>query len=73
VVGMLFSTFRALAVLARGSSLPISGSLPQSYCESRIQIALLVGGMVSLILIGLFPQAFLPMLNGLMALYPQLP
>jgi hypothetical protein len=38
-----------------------------------MQIALLLSGMISLLLIGLFPQAFLPLLNGLLAAYPQLP
>jgi formate hydrogenlyase subunit 3/multisubunit Na+/H+ antiporter MnhD subunit len=85
-VGMLFSTFRALAVLAHGASLPGAGvvspveaPLPvgvrraATFCESRMQIALLLSGMISLLLIGLFPQAFLPLLNGLLAAYPQLP
>jgi formate hydrogenlyase subunit 3/multisubunit Na+/H+ antiporter MnhD subunit len=86
-VGMLFSTFRALSILVRGASLPVRTSLPvtegdepqtkealpQLFCESRTQIALLVGGIISLLLIGLFPQAFLPLLNGLLAGYPQLP
>ncbi len=96
-VGMLFSTFRALAVLARGATLPRPSAAPvratylpgedlppverpasveprpRPFCESRMQIALLLGGIVSLLLIGLLPQAFLPMLNGLLAGYPQLP
>ncbi len=93
-VGMLFSTFRALSVLARGASLPgqirlpdlssgvpvAAGDEPQAksvqpkaFCETRAQISLLLGGIISLLLIGLFPQAFLPILSGLLAGYPQLP
>jgi NADH-quinone oxidoreductase subunit N len=65
--GLLFSTFRALAVLARGSR------LSQTFSESRLQIALLIGGIASLLLIGIFPQIFLPILNGLASQYTLLP
>lgn len=65
--GMLFSTFRALAALARGSR------LAQTFAESRMQIVLLIGGIAGLLLIGIFPQIFLPMLNGLAARYTLLP
>jgi NADH-quinone oxidoreductase subunit N len=93
-VGMLFSTFRALTVLARGNLQDILATsvqrpaqpepnpeapapralpLPRSYCESPAQVILIVSGIVSLLLIGIFPQFFLPLLNGLLASYPQLP
>lgn len=120
MVGMLFSTFRALAVLGRGAfpapssemvpplsvappfspaptarlqsavNEPVTGPrsrllppatptqadkipLPQAYSETRMQIALLAGGILSLLVIGLFPQVFTPILNGLLASFPQLP
>jgi NADH-quinone oxidoreductase subunit N len=109
MVGMLFSTFRALAVLARGTALPVVNPLPeagtspetglltggpiaqgtgfpletaapqptiavpQAFCETPMQIALLMIGIVTLLAIGLFPQAFLHLMNGLLAAYPQLP
>lgn len=66
-VGMLFSTFRALSVLIRGRS------LPQSVGETKLQIVLLVGGMAGLILIGVFPQVFLPLTRGLLSAYTPLP
>jgi NADH-quinone oxidoreductase subunit N len=87
-VGMLFSTFRALSVLARGASLRRTGDLPlpagdepqqpgdtrpRAFYESRMQISLLMVGIIGLLLIGLFPQAFLPILSGLLKGYPQLP
>lgn len=62
-IGVLFSTFRALAVLAHGTL------LPQTIHESRFQIALLLIGIAGLLLIGIFPQLFLPMLNGLTSVY----
>ncbi len=66
-VGMLFSTFRALSVLIRGRS------LSQSIGESKFQIAILLGGMVGLLLVGLFPQVFLPLAWGLLSAYTPLP
>lgn len=65
--GMLFSAFRALAVLAGGRFLPNAAS------ESRLQIALLVIGAAGLFIIGVFPQVFLPILNGLGSRYSLLP
>mgnify|MGYP005810257949 CR=1 FL=1 len=102
MVGLLFSTFRALAVLVRGpgrvvphpappaTSEPATGSPPrpernriagaladlpiaQTFCETRTQIVLLVSGGLALLIIGLFPQAFSTLLNGLFASFPQLP
>ena len=72
-VGMLFSTFRALAVLARGAPQIEVSSLGQTHTESRMQIGLILGGIASLLLIGIFPQVFLQMFNGLLTAYPQLP
>ncbi len=66
-VGMLFSTFRALSVLIRGRS------LAQSIGETKFQIAILVGGMVGLMLVGLLPQVFLPLARGLLSAYTPLP
>jgi formate hydrogenlyase subunit 3/multisubunit Na+/H+ antiporter MnhD subunit len=102
MVGLLFSTFRALAVLVRGpgrvvphpappaTSEPATASPPrpernriagaladlpiaQTFCETRTQIVLLVSGGLALLIIGLFPQAFSTLLNGLFASFPQLP
>lgn len=67
MVGMLFSTFRALAVLARGWSREIV------IHETHLQIILLAGGMIGLVFMGLLPQMFLPLTNGLMARYVPLP
>jgi NADH-quinone oxidoreductase subunit N len=55
-VGMLFGAFRSLAVLARNMPFPIA------YHESRIQISLLVLGIVGLLVIGILPPVFLPLL-----------
>lgn len=66
-VGMLFSVFRALTVLARGSI------IPQSFRESRTQSVLLIAGMAGLLIIGIFPQVFLPLLTPLLRAYPNLP
>ena len=68
-VGLLLGTFRALAVMARGGS----GALPQSHCESRMQITLLLSGIVGLVIIGFLPQLFLPMMDGLLNAFTQLP
>ncbi len=65
--GLLFSSFRALAVLARG------GWRPQTFCESRFQIFLLLCGIAGLLLIGLLPQVFLPLTQGLTSAYTLLP
>ncbi len=72
-VGMLFSTFRALAVLARGAPQIEVSALGQTHTKSRMQIGLILGGIASLLLIGIFPQVFLQMFNGLLTAYPQLP
>ncbi len=105
-MGILFSTFRALFILAQGAALPgvriwsdaaareappvedwqaasdvegapaapeTSGPQPKAYHESRMQIILLVGGIIGLLLIGLFPRAFLPVLNGLLSGFTHLP
>ena len=66
-VGMLFGSFRALAVLVRG--FVISGS----FRETRTQSILLATGVIGLLAIGLLPQVFLPLLAALMSAYPQLP
>ena len=79
--------FRALSVLVRGAALSgrsilpatdgeaqlENGARPKAYYESRTQISLLLGGIIGLLLIGLFPQVFLPILNGLLAGFSQLP
>lgn len=86
-VGMLFGSFRAISILVRGATLA-GGNLqpagdgetqaenaarPRVYTETRLQISLLLVGMITLLLIGLFPQTFLPVLNGLLAGFTQLP
>lgn len=58
-VGMLFSSFRALAVLSRGMI------LSQTSLETRLQIVLILGGIAGLLLIGFLPQVFLPLFHGL--------
>ncbi len=65
--GMLFSAFRSLAVLTR------SGLRPQAYQESRLQVVFIIGGVAGLLLIGTFPQVFLPMLDGLVSGYTLTP
>jgi formate hydrogenlyase subunit 3/multisubunit Na+/H+ antiporter MnhD subunit len=76
--GMLLSAFRALAVLAQGGLVvqendTQGGLLPRVFGESRLQIGLIAAGVVGLLLIGLFPQVFLPVLNGLSTRYLLLP
>jgi NADH-quinone oxidoreductase subunit N len=60
MVGMLFSTFRLLAVLTSG------WLRRQAVCETRLQIALIIGGMFSLLLVGLLPQVFYPFMFGIL-------
>jgi hypothetical protein len=55
-VGMLFGAFRTLAVLARDLPFPIH------YLETRLQVALLVLGLLGLLAIGTLPPVFLPLL-----------
>jgi len=62
-VGMLFSSFRALSVLSRGML------LPQTSSETRLQIALILGGIFSLLLVGFLPQIFLPLFRDLASAY----
>lgn len=66
-VGVMFGVFRGLAVLARAS---IS---PQTINETRAQILLMVGASVALLLVGLLPQFFLPLMFPIMQAYPGLP
>jgi NADH-quinone oxidoreductase subunit N len=67
MVGMLFSTVRALSVLVRG------WSSDQAVHETRLQIALIIVGIASLVFVGLVPQAILPFMSGLLGGYPPLP
>jgi formate hydrogenlyase subunit 3/multisubunit Na+/H+ antiporter MnhD subunit len=66
-LGMLFSGFRLLAVLTGG----YFG--PRKFNESRTQIFLMVVGVAALVLIGVFPRLFLPMLIGLLKAFTRLP
>lgn len=61
--GLLFSAFRSLAVLIQ------SGLHTENRQESRLQIALILGGVFMLLMVGFFPQLFLSMLNGLVSAY----
>lgn len=67
MVGMLFSTFRVLAVLTSG------WLRRQAVCETRLQIGLIVVGIFSLVLVGLFPQVFYPLTFGILSGGPPLP
>jgi NADH:ubiquinone oxidoreductase subunit 2 (subunit N) len=61
MVGMLFATFRVMAVLS-------SGWLHrQPFLETRFQVTLIVMGIGSLIFVGLLPQVFYPMMYGLVS------
>lgn len=60
MVGMLFTAFRVLAVLASG------WSRQQAVHETRLQIALITIGIVGLVLVGLLPQEFYPLMFGLL-------
>lgn len=66
-VGMLFSSFRALSVLSQGML------LPQTSSETRLQIGLILGGIVGLLLIGMLPQIFLPLFRGIAGAYLAVP
>jgi formate hydrogenlyase subunit 3/multisubunit Na+/H+ antiporter MnhD subunit len=66
-VGMLFGSFRALAVLMRGFV------IPESIRETRTQSILLATGVIGMLAIGLLPRVFLPLLGALMSAFPQLP
>lgn len=88
-VGMLYSTFRALVILAREPSvrleaqemepepaLPSAATSPtpaRSFLESPVQVVLLLIGISGLLFIGLFPRAFLPITAGLINRFTQLP
>lgn len=82
--GVLVSILRALSILLRGRAAPVEETdetdLPLTEARARLtisetrwQIALLLGGIAILLLIGIFPQVFLPILNGLLSGYTQLP
>lgn len=58
-MGYLIGGLRALALMAAGDE-------PWRISETRTQITMLVIGALALILIGLFPGAFIPGLNGLL-------
>jgi formate hydrogenlyase subunit 3/multisubunit Na+/H+ antiporter MnhD subunit len=58
MVGMLFSTVRVLVVLTGSRT-------RQPSAETRLQTAMLVGGIGALVLVGLFPQLFYPLVFGL--------
>lgn len=66
-VGMMFAAFRALVIIAPG------GPSFDKVRETRLQIALLSAGVIGLVLIGLFPQIFLPLMDGLVSGIRMLP
>ena len=71
-VGLLFSAFRFLAVITGGN---ISSRLLRwrELKESRVQAALVAGGIVILLVVGLFPRLFFPLMVGLLQVFPSVP
>lgn len=59
MVGMLFASFRMIAVLVSG------WTRGQPFLETRLQIALVAAGIASLVLVGVFAQFFYPLMFGL--------
>ena len=53
--------------------LPEGKPAPPRYCETPMQILLILGGVVLLVLIGIFPQAFFPLTHGLIEGFVNLP
>lgn len=66
-VGVMFSTFRGLTILARGSL------IPQAVKETRTQIFLLVMAMGAVILFGVLPRFFVPMMFPVLNAFQNLP
>ncbi len=68
-LGLLFSGFRLLAVITGGSVSParLRNFAPS---ESRFQAVLVLGGMAALLLVGVFPHLFFPIMKGLLQLFP---
>ncbi len=65
--GMLFACLRTMAVLVMGSA-----DTRWQISENWSQISLLVLGGIAIILIGIFPQWFLPLMNKMTELFPNL-
>jgi NADH-quinone oxidoreductase subunit N len=66
MVGLLFSGFRLLSVLTGGFF------RVRHFGETRIQIVLIASGMLALLLVGLFPRLFLPILANLLQSFARL-
>jgi formate hydrogenlyase subunit 3/multisubunit Na+/H+ antiporter MnhD subunit len=71
-VGLLFSAFRFLAVITGGN---ISSRLLhwRDLRETRVQAFLVTSGIVILLVVGLFPRLFFPLMSGLLQVFPNTP
>ncbi len=67
MIGLLFSAFRVLAVLTSG------WTHQQTRSETRLQITLIVGGILALLIVGFFPKVFYPLMFGISGVSAALP
>jgi len=66
-MGLLFSAFRLLSVITGG----YFGPRPRG--ETRSQIFLISSGVIALLLVGLMPRLFLPLLTNLLSAFTRMP
>ncbi|HMN61350.1 MAG TPA: hypothetical protein PJ988_13340, partial [Anaerolinea sp.] len=66
-MGLLFSAFRLLSVITGG----YFGPRPRG--ETRSQIFLISSGVIALLLVGLQPRLFLPLLTNLLSAFTRMP
>jgi NADH-quinone oxidoreductase subunit N len=71
-VGLLFSAFRFLVVITGGNVSPRLLRNRQGK-ESRFQVILIIGGIVGLLVVGVFPRLFFPLMVGLLEVFKNLP
>jgi formate hydrogenlyase subunit 3/multisubunit Na+/H+ antiporter MnhD subunit len=71
-IGLLFSGFRFLTVITGGN---IGPKLLRwrELTETRAQAALILGGIVILLIVGLFPRLVFPLMVGLLQVVPNTP
>jgi formate hydrogenlyase subunit 3/multisubunit Na+/H+ antiporter MnhD subunit len=63
-LGLLFSGFRLMAVITGGNLGLQRGG--RQFAETRVQIVLIVIGIIALLVVGIFPRVFFPIMVGIL-------
>lgn len=71
-MGLLFSVFRLL-VVTTGGNLTLTGSGRSGLLETRAQVFLIIFAILAMLVVGLFPGVFYPLMVGILPAFNILP